>query len=251
MDGERSCPIRSRVPAAGGLRVILVAGIARAAERAQAGGSGGACGPASTRALSCSAANTRIVGEFQDDTLRVFYHARHLNSARARVDIGGPLVLDLPESASLAALLAESSKQAKVEGTRLTVTGPFNPGTTAVQVGFQAALLGVGPDLDADVAGGRSSSGLSASRRSGVCRSRRRRFQTHRGARDGRRLGVRRGERPADAGRVDDDLHLSNLPAQSRVASRVALGIALALIALGVWLSVSGRSGDAAARRAS
>ena len=37
---------------------------------------------------------------------------------------------------------------------------------------------------------------------------------------------------------------MSNLPAQSRVAGWVAVGLALAVIGLGVWLSVAGRRTD-------
>ena len=39
-------------------------------------------------------------------------------------------------------------------------------------------------------------------------------------------------------------IELSNLPAQSRVAGWVAVGLALAVIGLGVWLSVAGRRTD-------
>ena len=74
--------------------------------------------------------------EFQDDTLQVFYLFEVLNNARTRVDIGGPLVIDLPTGAAGAATLEGSSKQVTVAGDRVTVTGPFAPGVTQVQVGY-------------------------------------------------------------------------------------------------------------------
>ena len=48
------------------------------------------------------------------------------------VDIGGPLILDLPREARGASLLEGSSPQATVNGARVTVTGPFAPGMTTV-----------------------------------------------------------------------------------------------------------------------
>jgi len=41
-------------------------------------------------------------------------------------------------------------------------------------------------------------------------------------------------------------VQLSNLPARSRVAEYVTLGLALAVIGLGVWLSMTARRGEAA-----
>ena len=45
-------------------------------------------------------------------------------------------------------------------------------------------------------------------------------------------------------------LQLSNLPAQSRVASTIAVLGALAILGIGVWLSLAGRKADANARDA-
>jgi len=53
------------------------------------------------------------------------------------VDIGGPLIIDLPEGAAGASPLDGSSPQATVAGSRITVTGPFASGVTPVQIGFQ------------------------------------------------------------------------------------------------------------------
>ena len=53
-----------------------------------------------SRASSCSAANTRVLMQFRDDALEVYYVLEILNTARARVDIGGPLTLDFPRAPS-------------------------------------------------------------------------------------------------------------------------------------------------------
>jgi hypothetical protein len=69
--------------------------------------------------------------------MRVYYMLEIVNNARTRVDIGGPLVIDLPTEAAGASPLEGSSPQATIAGGRITVLGPFASGTTSVQVGFQ------------------------------------------------------------------------------------------------------------------
>ena len=53
--------------------------------------------------------NTRVLMEFRDDVLQVFYVLDIVNNARNRVDIGGPLIIDLPTGAGGAAMLEGSS----------------------------------------------------------------------------------------------------------------------------------------------
>ena len=81
--------------------------------------------------------NSRMFIEFRDDALQVFYVLDVLNNARARVDIGGPLIIDLPTGAGGASVLAGSSPTVTVSADRITVTGPFASGVTSVRVGFQ------------------------------------------------------------------------------------------------------------------
>ena len=96
--------------------------------------------------------------EFRDDALQVFYVLDILNNARTRVDIGGPLIIDLPTGAGGASVLEGSSPTATVSGDRLTVTGPFAPGITSVQVGFQLRHDRSESHRAADVAGCAASS---------------------------------------------------------------------------------------------
>ena len=76
--------------------------------------------------------DTRLLMQFRDDALQVFYVLDIVNNARNRVDIGGPLIIDLPSSAAGAGTLEGSSPSATVNGNRLTIVGPFAPGTTSV-----------------------------------------------------------------------------------------------------------------------
>lgn len=124
------------IPSRGGLRVILVAGLNRAAEAAPAANL-----PVERGEIRLGP-NSRIVAEFQDDTLNVFYLIDIVNDSPARVDIGGPFAFDLPSGAGGAGTMQGSSTQVTIDGERVTVTGPFNPGTTPVQVGFQLRNAG-------------------------------------------------------------------------------------------------------------
>ena len=81
-------------------------------------------------------ANSRILTQFQNDTMQVFYLLSIVNAESQRVDIGGPLILDLPQGASQAAILEGATGAATVIGDRVTLLGPFAPGTTSLQVGF-------------------------------------------------------------------------------------------------------------------
>ena len=79
---------------------------------------------------------SRVVLQFQEERLEVFYVMEIVNSARTRVDIGGPVIVDLPPAARSASLIDGSSKQATVTGGRVTITGPFASGSTMAQVAY-------------------------------------------------------------------------------------------------------------------
>ena len=89
VEGEALVSEPFPVPSAGGLRVILIANIAGAAERRQQEEATALAAPP-VQGLVVLGGDSRIVTEFQSDTLRVFYRLDIINSARTRVDIGRP-----------------------------------------------------------------------------------------------------------------------------------------------------------------
>ncbi len=127
MDGEKLVSQPFAVPTSGGLRVILVAGIAKAAERKKQEEAAAAAEPP-TKGIVVFGGNSRVLMQFNNDALDVYYILEIVNSARARVDTGGPLVIDLPPGASGATALEGSSKTATVSEDRITITGPFAVG---------------------------------------------------------------------------------------------------------------------------
>jgi hypothetical protein len=85
---------------------------------------------------------TRLIFEFQDDNLNAFYILDIVNNARTPIDTGAPLVVNLPPRAIGASLMEGSSPHGTLNGNRLTITGPFPPGTTAVQVAYTVPYSG-------------------------------------------------------------------------------------------------------------
>ena len=136
VDGELLVSQPFRVPSTGGLRVVLVAGIAKAAERKKQEEAAAAAGPA-IKGVVVFGGNTRVLMQFRDDALEIYYVLEILNTARARVDIGGPLTIEFPEGALGATALEGSSSTATVSARRAIVTGPFASGSTLVQVAFR------------------------------------------------------------------------------------------------------------------
>lgn len=121
-----------------GLRFVLVAA---------AGGAGPAAGApapvaASTPGTVTLGGDSRVVIDFADERLNVYYVVQVVNAASAPVDLGGPLVFNLPQGARGAAVMEGSTPQATANGARVTVTGPFAPGRTDVNIVFELPFTG-------------------------------------------------------------------------------------------------------------
>ena len=240
MDGEKLVSQPFAVPASGGLRVILVAGIAKAAERKKQEEAAAVAEPP-TKGIVVIGGDSRVLIQFNNDAMDVYYILEIVNSARTRVDTGGPLVINLPPRASGATALEGSSKAAAVTDQQITVTGPFASGTTAIQVAFrmphdtgevtiaqtwpvafQQVIVGVQKVGDLRV----SSPQLDKSDE----------VRTESGD-----LFVL-GNGPAIPAGGTLTLTLSGLPFHSRTPQYVALTLAGGLLGFGAWLAIGGRS---------
>ena len=86
---------------------------------------------------------SRVIIQLGEDGLAVFYLLDIVNGAEAPVDIGGPLIFELPKGARRGSIDPEAStKQATINGPRIIVTGPFQPGATHVQAGYELPYRG-------------------------------------------------------------------------------------------------------------
>jgi hypothetical protein len=134
IDGERLESQEFDVPSAGGIRLMLVATDAETEKRAE-----------EDRRLAQSAAvpgsvvlgqDSRFVIEVGDEGLNVFNILQITNTARTPVQTAAPLVFELPEGATGAAVLEGSAPNAVSTKGRITVSGPFQPGNTIVQFAY-------------------------------------------------------------------------------------------------------------------
>jgi hypothetical protein len=85
---------------------------------------------------------TRFVIEMGDEALRVFGLLEIRNNATFPVVTPKPLVFEMPGAARGTTVLEGSSPQAKAEGPRVTVTGPFAAGATLAQFAYELPYTG-------------------------------------------------------------------------------------------------------------
>ena len=141
VDGETLQSQPFSIPASGGVRIALIAGLDAAAARERLEREQAAQQPA-RQGIVVFGGESRVILEFQDDNLQVFYLLDIVNNARMPIDVGEPMVIVLPEAATGAGALQGSSTQAVVQGDRIRINGPFPPGTTQVQVGYRLPYSG-------------------------------------------------------------------------------------------------------------
>jgi hypothetical protein len=247
VDGEAMTSQPFRVPASGGVRVALVAGIERAAERRRQEEAAAAAAPP-TKGTVVIGGDSRIVMEFSNDSLFAFYILEIVNNARTRVDIGGPLVIDLPESIAGATLREGTSPTASINGSRVTVQGPFASGVTPVQVQYavrygspervleqtfpvpvQRVVVGLEKVNAVAMASPQFSSVNELPTENGP---------------------YLLGQGGALAAGTPLSITLSNLPLHNRAPRWIALGLALTIAIAGAWLAFSARGSGGRERAA-
>lgn len=179
---------------------------------------------------------SRVIVELGDESLNVFYILEILNTARAPVDAGGPLIFDLPTGANSATLLPGSTEQATVGGTRVTVTGPFAPGTTSLQVAYSLPVRGARVTIEQVLPATLPQLAVAGETTGGVTVSSPQ-FATSRGMNaDGRTFLV--GNGPGLAAGETLTLVFDNLPHHARWPRFAALGLATAIVIAGLVIGV-------------
>ena len=126
VDGEHLESQEFPAPAAGGIRLMLVA-----TDKAKAAAAASA--PAITGHVVIGD-QSRIVMQPREEALDVYYLLDIANSARSPVNTAAPFEFDMPAGARGCGIMQGSSPQAAVTGAHVVVQGPFAPGSTFVQV---------------------------------------------------------------------------------------------------------------------
>ena len=236
VDGEALTSQQFTVPDRGGIRVALIAGIAAAKATEKAAADAAAKEPPRKGVVEIGP-ESRIILEYQDDNLTIFYLLEVVNNARTPIDIGGPLLIRLPRGAAGASVMEGSSQNVSAGGDMLTITGPFPPGKTIAQVGFSlpqaeesitiqqtwpAALaqvfVGVEKIGDMKIASPQFSSVQDMSS-------------------EGQQFIMATGPRLKAGDTLV--LNLSGLPAHSQTPRNVALGAVVLMFVFAAWLALS------------
>jgi hypothetical protein len=240
--GERLESQEFQVPATGGIRVMLVAADPEAATRA-----------AEDRALAQAPAQpgtvvlgdqSRFVIELSDDALSVFNLLQILNTARTPVETQ-PLVFELPPDAEGAAVLEGSSPQATAAGRRITVTGPFAPGATLVQFAYSLPYSGDRVTIEQRLPAQLTRLTVLA-QKVGETHLASPQIANHRDLTAEGRIYIA-AQGPAIKAGDTLSLAFTGLPHAATWPRNVAIGLAVVILAAGVWFSVTGVRGGAAA----
>jgi hypothetical protein len=125
------------VPAAGGVRVMLVATDPNAAAQ-QAEAAAVAKEPPVPGSVVFGP-ESRFVIEIGDDALNVFSMMQITNTGTRAVQTA-PVVFDLPKGAVGVGMMDGSTPNAVAAGNKVSVSGPFPPGNTVVQFGYSIPL---------------------------------------------------------------------------------------------------------------
>jgi hypothetical protein len=252
VDGEALASREFPVPANGGIRVALIAGIAVAKERARAAAEAAAQEPARPGIVTIGG-ESRIILEFQDDALQAFYILEIVNGARTPIDTGAPLIINLPSAATRGTLMQGSSRLARVDGDRVTITGPFPPGTTAVQIGYTLPYSGDSVTIEQRWPAAFEQVFVAVEKVGDLRLSSPQLPEQQEADASGTRFVMGRGARiNANEALV---LSLSGLPHRSVLVRNVGMGVAAVVLLIGFWAAFSGaaprRTHDAhlAARR--
>lgn len=236
VDGEVLTSQEFPVPAKGGIRVALISGIQKVADAEKAAAATAAKEPARPGVVEFGS-ESRIIFEFQNDTLTVFYLLEVVNNARTPIEIGGPILLVLPTGASGVSMMAGSSPSASVRGDLVTITGPFAPGKTSAQVGFSLPQAGAASAVQQKWPIALAQVLVAAEKIGPMQMSSAQIPEVREMASDGKVFLMGTGGR-LNAG---DTLvvNLSGMPAHSEWPRTVALTMAALVFGAGLWLSLS------------
>ena len=130
VDGERLESQQFPAPGAGAVRMLLVATDKEAAARAAEELKNTPTGPV------VFGRESQFVIEPGDETLTVYYILQILNPSAGAVNPAVPVQFEVPSGAQGATIIEGPAGRAVVNGRDVRVQGPFAPGITELQVGY-------------------------------------------------------------------------------------------------------------------
>jgi len=243
VDGEVLTSQQFAVPDRGGVRIALISGIAAAKAAEKAAADAAAKEPARPGAVEIGP-ESRIIIEYQDDNLTLFYLLEVINNARTPIDIGGPLLIRLPTGAAGASVMQGSSQHASVKGDMLTITGPFPPGKTIAQVGFSLPQAGAAITIEQKLPAPLAQVFVGVEKIGDMKVSSPQLTDTREMNTEGQNFIMGTGGR-LNAGDTLV-LHLTGLPSHSQTPRNAALVAVVLIFGIGAWFALSPAKAHAA-----
>ena len=235
-------PIQSELfsmPERGGVRLMLAA--AR-------GGATAALPDAAPVPGSVSfGGQSRVIVEFDDDAVQVYYLLDVVNAGRTPVNPGQPLVLDMPPGATDTTVLEGSSPQVSAKGPRVTINGPFAPGTTSVQVACRLPVQGPRLSFSQKLPAAFENVAVMVLKVGELQVDSKQITEKREMPSEGRTYITAVGPRLAAGSPFS--LDLSGLPHRSTLPRTIALALAVLALAVGAWAAIgSGNRADVGRR---
>jgi cbb3-type cytochrome oxidase subunit 3 len=245
VDGERLESGHIELGASTGVRVMLVAGAGAGTAPPAATAP---AGPAIEGDVTFGG-QSRIQIEFDDDRVEVYYLLDVVNRSTSPVNPTSELTFTLPDDAESPAMLEGSSTQAQVRGRVVSISGPFAPGATPVQVAFALTPGRANRVLSQTLPAPWEQVQVIVSQAGNVQVSSEQ-FASNT-VMPGEGRGFHLGTGPALAAGNELRVTLSGLPVRSRAGRWLAIVLAVVLLAVGAWAAWGGQRVSAAdARRA-
>lgn len=232
VSGERLQSQTFRIPASGGIRLLLVATDPNAATP-PAGAA-----PASSPVLPGTVVlgdQSRFVFEFADSSISVFNILQVMNTSQGPVEPPQPIEFQLPASATGPTVLQDSSPQAALVGKRIVVKGPFAPGATIVQFAYSMPYSGPRLTIEQKMPASLSRVIVLAQKGGEMRLDSPQMTEQREMAAEGHTYIV--GQGPAVQAGTTLSFNFSNLPHAPLWPRNVALVLAVVILAVGAWAS--------------
>ena len=239
--------IQFEVPAAGGMRTLLVAGIGVGTPGAAGSDTPAAPAPSGSPDALGLGNNSRFAVEFQDDTPTFFYLLEIVNRSSAPVALDSALVFDMPVGAVGTTVLEGATPMASARGERVTVSGPFPPGVTPLPMAFRLEASGSTLSLTQQFPLPLDQVALAVQRVGELKVSSPQAPQVREASLRGTAFLIAGGP-PLPAG-TPLQITLSGLPHHSPLPLYVALAVSIVIAGWAIWLSTTDRQADGRRRR--
>ena len=225
-----------RIPASGGIRLLLVAaGSDTPNPVAPSAGNAQIASDAAQPGTVVLGDQSRFVFEFGDSAISVFNILQLTNAARVPVQPPQPIAFELPARATGPTVLQESSPQAALDGKRIVVKGPFAPGETIVQFAYSMPYSGPRLTIEQKMPASLSRVIVLAQKGGEMRLDSPQMTEQREMAAEGHTYIV--GQGPGVQAGTTLSFNFSNLPHAPLWPRNVALVLAVVILAVGAWAS--------------